>query len=179
MKSCIYKIIAPGDYYYIGSTINVDTRFAIHINKLKSGKHHNKPMQNRFNRHPEGWKIVVIEEVLDVDDLFNVEQTYLNENFNKPLCMNCSPVAGRPLAYKGMKKRPMSDATKKKISDWRKGRSLVQTAKEKLSKLYKGKSWEEKYGIEGAKKRRKDWKMRSINFLHEQKEKTNKCLKQN
>lgn len=160
MLSGIYKILAPDGYYYIGSTTNVNTRFNIHMNKLKSGKHHNKHMQYRFNKHPEGWKIEIIENILNPKDLYSVEQKYLNENVGLPFCMNCSPIAGRPLAYKGMKKRPMSQATKNKISIWRTGKPLVESAKQKLSKLYKNMSWEERYGIEGARKRREAWKLR-------------------
>lgn len=40
--SCIYKITAPDNYYYIGSTKDFFTRHSMHMRKLKNGTHHNK-----------------------------------------------------------------------------------------------------------------------------------------
>jgi len=160
--SCIYKIISPDNYYYIGSTKDLSERFNMHLRNLKNGTHHNKYMQNCYNKYPVGWQCIMLEEVKDIKSLTEIEQKYINEHYKQPGCMNLSSIAGKPLAYKGMKKRPMSEHTKEKISLWRKGKPMSQSAKAKLSMLHKGKTWEEKYGVEGAKQRRENWKLRSL-----------------
>ncbi len=93
--SGIYKIISPDGFYYIGSTNNFSQRFQTHYTSLLKNKHSNSHIQNRFNKHPVGWKFTLLEYT-SADNLLKCEEVYLKEHFGKEGCMNINPRAERP-----------------------------------------------------------------------------------
>lgn len=112
-NSGIYKIqsnIKP-ERTYIGSAVDFKNRWRTHINDLKRNKHHSKKLQYHFNKYGLlDLVFSIIEPCLPIF-LTAIEDTYLHP---LPYFNNC-PVAGSNLGFK------MSDETKLKMSDARKG----------------------------------------------------------
>ena len=88
-KSGIYKIInKTTKKFYLGSSLNLSSRFYNHLRLLRLGKHHSKHLQQA--------KL----------DLFKVEQKYLNKL--SPLnSYNCSFDAGRITMTKETRKKKL------------------------------------------------------------------------
>lgn len=97
--SGIYKITAPGGYYYIGSSKNFKNRCYCHTNDLKNNKHTNPILQNKFNSNPIGWSMELIEET--TGKLLYTEQTHLDQYYGNEYCMNINPKAISPPNQKG------------------------------------------------------------------------------
>jgi len=82
---------------------------------LKLGIHHNIHLQQAWNKYgEENFKFEIIREVADIDDLTNVEQEYLDREFERGSLYNlahdaCAPMRGRP--------NPHTDEWNKKISE--------------------------------------------------------------
>ncbi len=92
--SGIYKIVAPGGYYYYGSTNNFKRRLQEHCSKLLNNTHYNRHLQCRFNKCMKNWIFEVVERV-DTPLLESVEQTYLDKHYGNQLCMNVNPCSER------------------------------------------------------------------------------------
>ncbi|MDE3023509.1 MAG: GIY-YIG nuclease family protein [Pseudomonadota bacterium] len=74
MISGIYKIIFPSGNFYIGSAVHFKRRWNHHLCNLKLGRHHNKPLQNAFNKYGEiGLKFEILL-VCEKKDLIFYEQ---------------------------------------------------------------------------------------------------------
>ena len=51
-KSGIYRIRnLTNNKFYIGSAVNLNKRKNQHFHYLRNNKHHNKPLQNSWNKH--------------------------------------------------------------------------------------------------------------------------------
>jgi len=63
-----YADDAPGVYtirhrdaiLYVGQSLGIRNRIRQHRTKLRSGKHENHALQERFNNDPQGWGIVSV-----------------------------------------------------------------------------------------------------------------------
>ena len=127
--SGIYKIqskIKP-ERIYIGSAVNVPQRWRIHKTELRHDKHINKKLQNHANKYGVDDLVFNLITSCDKNDLLALEQFYLdalNPWFN--IC----PIAGNTSG------RPVSDITRKKISELHKGRSPWSKGK-KLTEAHK------------------------------------------
>lgn len=78
MNSGIYKITFMGKEY-IGSAKDVKKRINRHISELKNNRHHNRKLQNEFNKHKtDALEYVVLEEV-EVERLIEREQYYIDK----------------------------------------------------------------------------------------------------
>ena len=117
--SCIYAICAPDDKFYIGSTRNLDQRWKWHMNLLKKNKHSNPHLQSHFNKYPNGWSVLIVEQ-LPVTELLVKEQEYLNFWFGTDVCLNTNPSAILPPNRKGIPNPKVSAAMKGKVA-WNKG----------------------------------------------------------
>lgn len=76
----IYKItyIKTGKTY-VGSSVNINSRWNTHRGKLKQNKHHSKGLQNVYNKHGLSvLKFEIIEEVLDKTKLVEREQYWID-----------------------------------------------------------------------------------------------------
>lgn len=94
---------------YVGSTLNHLKREKDHFNNLKKNKHHNKKLQNAYNKYgSEYFKFTIIEEVSDDENLIEREQHYIDtlEPF-----FNICKIANSSLGLK------RSQETKDKIRD--------------------------------------------------------------
>lgn len=131
IQAGIYKIIAPDDAYYIGSSKKIKFRITCHINSLLAKRHCNPVLQNKFNKYTAGWKVVLLQEITDITHIKNTEQIILDEHFGKPGCMNCNPSVnsypnknrilqhGLPKPFKAKKPRlykPLTEKHKKSLS---------------------------------------------------------------
>jgi group I intron endonuclease len=81
----IYKILNTiNNKYYIGSSKNIENRWIKHKKKLKSNRHRNVLLQNNWNKYgPESFKLLIIEEVENVNNILNREQYYLDKLFKE------------------------------------------------------------------------------------------------
>lgn len=87
---------------YIGSAINICSRFWLHRKQLKTGRHHSVKLQRAWEKYGESaFAWTVIEEVANAADLIAAEQRWLDSEkcFGKN-GYNVSPTAGSPLGVK-------------------------------------------------------------------------------
>ena len=80
--SGIYKIYCKDtNKYYIGQSINVESRLKQHLNELKSNKHINKELQADFNTYGEG--SFIFEKIEDSkEEHLNMFEKYYMEYYN-------------------------------------------------------------------------------------------------
>lgn len=98
---------------YIGSAVDLYTRWAVHQSFLRKGAHVNPHLQNAWNKYgPDAFEFSVVEEC-PVDQLLVREQYWLNTCAKK---YNILLVAGSRLGA------THSEETKAKMSATRKGR---------------------------------------------------------
>jgi group I intron endonuclease len=137
MKSGIYLIKnTVNNKVYIGSSINVDKRWKIHIWYLKEGKHHSCHLQSAWNIYGEqNFTFEIIQEVSNPEHLLAYEQVYLDyyKSHEREKGYNVCKVAGSHL---GMKH---SEEAKQKISEIHKGKKLSEEHKKKIGEVHKGK----------------------------------------
>ena len=115
MISGIYSIRnLVNDHIYIGSSVNIESRWRSHKNQLKKNRHHSSKLQNAYNKYgKDNFIFEVISYIEDKTKLINYEQKWL-DFFNPEY--NILITAGSPLGTK------MSDETRKKISESKKGK---------------------------------------------------------
>ncbi len=141
MTCGIYEIWIS-DYYYQGSSVDVDRRIKEHKNKLKKGTHDNSYLQNVWNKHQTFEHQIILE--CEPDVVLAYEQDYLDANWGLPKFMNLNPYADRPnqpsfwkgkvlsedhrakisAALVGIPKGAMSDETKAKVSASKRAQKL-------------------------------------------------------
>lgn len=79
--SGIYKIInVKNGKYYLGSSSKINTRFKRHLNDMKNNNHSNDYLQRIWNKHGNCFKLEIVE-IIENKNLFDIEQTYLDEIF--------------------------------------------------------------------------------------------------
>ena len=95
MKGYIYKIENDvNGKYYLGSTINPESRMSHHFAALRSGKHHSRHLQRAFDKYGEEHFHFYIIEECDAEDRIGVEQKYLDSmDLSTEMFYNVSPVA--------------------------------------------------------------------------------------
>lgn len=128
IDSGIYKIVNINDgKVYIGSAINFTTRWRLHKNYLKLGRHYNKHLQYAYNKYGlELFKFEIIEIIEDLSKLLEREQFWidLSRCCNDKFGYNLNPTAGSNLGRKyPIKKYGYSLAAKAKMSLAAKGKS--------------------------------------------------------
>ena len=137
----IYKIksIKTGRVY-IGSTVDIKTRWSRHKKDLERGKHHSTFLQRHYNKYSIEDLNFTVLKYCKKEDLLIEEQYYL-DNFSCEF--NSCKIAG---SCRGIKK---SEAFKKKISELTKGKNNPTYGRERtkewrnnISKANKGqKAW--------------------------------------
>lgn len=123
-SSGVYRILNKvNGRIYIGSAKEFKSRLTSHLSSLRRGTHHNKFLQNDFNKCSEEAFVFEVLEVVSgsSDNRKQTEQVYLDENFlrGNDLCYNAIKTS-TVYEYKAKRKTP-SDETRKKISESRKG----------------------------------------------------------
>jgi group I intron endonuclease len=129
---------------YVGSSNNIKARWRQHKSYLKSNKHLNKYLQNSWNKHGEkSFKFFIIEECSG-ELLYEREQFWFDYYKEGGLVYNYREIveSNRGISY------PMSEETKKKLSEANKGRKypnrkITEETRKKLSEARRGKKWDE------------------------------------
>lgn len=75
----IYKIlnIVNGNFY-IGSALNFKKRKSFHLRDLKNDKHHNKHLQNAYNKYGKDNFIFELISICEKENLMKIEQYYID-----------------------------------------------------------------------------------------------------
>lgn len=97
--SGIYQIrCIPTDKIYIGSTVNLRSRWGQHQRSLRQGKHANSHLQNAWDRYGEAAFEFSVLEYVDRAALLDAEQKWLDESrcADKSIGFNLSTIAGSP-----------------------------------------------------------------------------------
>lgn len=130
--SAIYKIqsLIKPERIYIGSAVNISSRWNLHLNYLKNNKHHSIKLQNHYNKYSKSDLCFSIVEPCFPQFLTVREQYYLNTL--KPF-FNICKTAGSPLGLK------RSDESKQKNREAHLGKKATSETKQKLSIANKGK----------------------------------------
>ena len=129
---CIYKIAnARNSECYVGSAVDVDARWAIHLSLLRSGKHHSLKLQRAWLKYGESEFVFSIVEIVgDSCMLLSREQHWIDYLRAFGVGYNMAPKSTSSLGIKrspetrkrisiaksGQKRQPLSEATKKKIA---------------------------------------------------------------
>jgi group I intron endonuclease len=154
--SAVYQIknIING-HRYIGSSVDVYSRFACHKSDLKNGKHCNSHLQRAWNKYGEdAFEFSTILLCTKDDTLLN-EQKYLDEmkpEYNMAICAEASARgiirseehrAKMSAANMG---RVVTEETRAKLREamkgrapWNQGKHHSEETKEKISEAHKGK----------------------------------------
>lgn len=136
--SGIYKIqsISHPDRCYIGSSVNIHKRWLVHLRELRLNIHICSKLQRHYNKYgKDDLKFSVIIGC-GRNDLISTEQFFLDST--NPYFNTCKK-AGNTLWVK------LSDETKKKLSNlkkgkssWNKGKKLSEDHKRKIAKAQLG-----------------------------------------
>lgn len=114
----IYRITnMMNDKYYIGSSQSFERRVWQHKNDLKRGVHKNPKLQAAWTKYGEDAFVFEILETVPDDQQLQVEDTYLVQHLDNPLCYNINRYAEAPRL--GI---PMTEASKAQLSQNRKGK---------------------------------------------------------
>lgn len=93
----IYIIISPSGRFYIGSAINIRTRWKEHRKALRGGRHRSSPLQRAANKYGVESFIFKILIICDPENLLFYEQIMI-DSFKPEY--NTSPTAGSNLGLK-------------------------------------------------------------------------------
>lgn len=170
MKSVIYKITNnKNKKIYIGSSLKgLEKRKNRHLWQLKNNTHHNRHIQNEYNKYGDIFSFDILEEIENELDLISKENFWikkLNPEYNimkdvkshigvKRSEDTCEKISnGVKIHISDLNKsrigKKYTDEHKKHISEALKGKSLSQAHKEKLRIASTGK----KQSIETIQKR--------------------------
>ncbi len=161
MMNCgIYCLTFPNGKFYIGSSCVIKKRTRIHECELESGRHKNGRLQKAYNKYKLMEKKTLL--VCSRDELKFYEQLII-DGLKPPL--NISRNAYRPemtpevcaKIAEAARGRLVSDETRRKMSQSRKGRKLSDELKARLSALAQGRknSTETREKMSQAKKGKK------------------------
>lgn len=143
MTTGIYKILNKiNGKFYIGSAVNIETRWRRHKYDLNSNKHHNEHLQRAWIKY---WNVnfeFVIIELCEKEKLIEREQSWLNflQPFKIEIGYNLTPTAGNS---KGVKhtvetRKRMSEAKQKMTKETKEKMRLINLGK-KLSTEHRAK----------------------------------------
>lgn len=111
MTCGIYEIWI-NDYFYQGSSKNIEQRIVSHKRQLKKSRHVNPKMQSVYNKYNTFEYQILVE--CDEVALLKWEQDYIDANWGDNKYLNVSPFANKPPSALGVKR---SNKTKQKMSE--------------------------------------------------------------
>jgi group I intron endonuclease len=130
--SGIYMILnIVNGKFYIGSSVNVDSRMSGHKHSLNKGNHHSKYLQRAWDKHKEKSFIFELVEKCDSEDCLKREQVWLDFHkcYDKNIGYNIVNIAGRTTGYKHNKECLLKMSMNKKIMN-------SKLTKEELKGIY-------------------------------------------
>jgi group I intron endonuclease len=123
--------------FYVGSSGDLAARESAHRSTLKSGLHHSKEFQEAYNCD-KGISIAKIPSG-NRERAYDLEQLLLDQHRNNPKMVNALGIARVGDINKSRAGTPLSEETKRKMSDVRKGRSHSEEHARAISDSLKGK----------------------------------------
>ena len=141
--SGIYQIRnTTNNKLYIGSTTSFYRRWQEHQRKLNLNKYTSSKLQNAWNKYGKEAFIFEILLQCDKDSLLSQEQYYIDKFDAVNLGYNTAPKAGNTL---GIKKPPMSEEQKQKISITMTGKKISwpEEARQRQIESNKNRVWTE------------------------------------
>lgn len=135
---------------YIGSAVNITSRWTIHRVSLNRNDHHNILLQRAWNKYGiEAFEFSVLE-CCEIENLLEYEQKWINKlkPYDKNVGYNLCSVAGSQLGLKRTQETKIkisrkgskhSEETKRAMSFSRKGRKKSKEHKIKIGLVHKGK----------------------------------------
>ena len=88
--TCGIYTIEIDNWFYIGSSLDIEKRISKHLSLMKCGKHFNAKVQNVWNKYQDfNWGIL---KECEQEELLTFEQKFLDNNFHKENCLNINPV---------------------------------------------------------------------------------------
>jgi len=128
-KSGFYVIRLSDIHYYGGRSKNIYARWQRHLAMLRKNRHPNFYMQAVFNKYGQRFEPELVCETIDPKELVQIEQTWLDQHFGQPGCVNTSVSA---------QYNPEFEQTCKTLSDQARERYSDPKEREKLSICQKG-----------------------------------------
>lgn len=99
----VYKIIFDGQYFYIGSSVNMKSRITQWKVRLRSGTNKNKRIRELFKKSKE-----IKFEILEVSvNHKEREDFYIKSNWNNPYLLNMCPNAHNNIGLKNLPRESM------------------------------------------------------------------------
>lgn len=129
--SGIYRIDLGNGYFYIGSAVDISRREREHRKQLERGRHHNRLVQNCWNKY--GVFVFTVIEKCEIQQLLIKEQLMIDAHFSDLKNTNLAPTAGSCLG------RVHSADTRAKMSEWQIGKTHSAETRAKISFATKGK----------------------------------------
>lgn len=97
MTCGIYEIVnTVNGKRYVGSSVDIDSRWQTHIRELRRGTHHAQHLQRSFNKHGEDAFVIRCITECEREELIPLEQAELDSGYD----YNSSPTAGNTLGLK-------------------------------------------------------------------------------
>jgi len=107
----VYRLWVSPHHFYVGRSRDLLSRIRHHRNSLCRNAHSNQHMQNTFNKYGGfRWEIIALSE--DRAEQVQIERSVLDDLYRTSGCLNKSD-----RAVGGCRKGPLSEKTKKKISE--------------------------------------------------------------
>jgi group I intron endonuclease len=135
----IYKIsCTQNNKYYYGSSVDILSRWHSHRKSLRKKLHHNKILQNVWNKYGEESFVFEIIEEGRIEDLKDIEDIYLKEHVRNIDCVNIMTSSNNVPNNIGFSGHSHTKETKNKIKNNMMGRKHSKETKLKISESNKG-----------------------------------------
>ena len=137
----VYQIINTiNDKCYIGSSCNINKRWSAHKGMLRAGNHDNPHLQRAWDKYGEDNFEFEIVCSCPKDQTLEFEQEFLDVRQPEYNIANCAEASarGRVPWNKGKSLPPLSEETKRKISESSMGHIVSPETRGKLSEANKG-----------------------------------------
>lgn len=140
--------IRQGKKFYVGQSTNVEARWRWHERRLRQGRHDNPRLQHAWDLHGKDTFSFELIETCEADVLTEVEQKWIDALDSFHSGYNCGPAADCP--FRGSRhtdvtrqkmveaakhRPPVSDETRRKLSESGVGRKMPPISDETRAKM--------------------------------------------
>lgn len=161
MTECIvYQIVnVINCKRYVGSSVNVDERWKVHLRCLRKGIHVSSKLQRAWNKYGEDNFFFIILEYCDVSERNYIEQYWINDLDSYHNGYNCVPKVGSPAnSVPWNYRKRLTKKHKQNLSIAHKGKIFTKERNQRISESLKGENnhfFGKKHSIETKEKMRK------------------------